>query len=410
MQTESSHLPTPAAETAPSSPKKEDDSVVTCLEFEDMNLSPEVFRGILSYGFEKPSVIQQQAIPLFVANQRDIIAQAQSGTGKTATFSISILQKIDCASRTLQAVVLAPTRELAEQICTVMTALGQFLDVNIMLISGGTPLRQNIQEIKDNFPHIIIATPGRLSHMFRDAYLSANNIKMLVMDEADEMLSHGFQDQIRDLIERMPRELQIGLYSATITREMEDIAQKFMRDPAQIKVKADELTLEGIKQYYIAVTNDYYKTDTLIDLFSEIPVYQMMIYCNSKKNTDILCRQLQHSDIPCSSIHSDMSSEDRRDIMKKFRSGEVRVLITTDLLCRGIDVQQVSLVINYDFPRQKESYIHRIGRSGRFGRKGYAINLITSNDTTLIRDTEEFYETSIMELPLDIKTAIGGGN
>jgi len=388
----------------------EENTYTECEEFEDMNLNPELFRGILSYGFEKPSIIQQKAIPAFVCQDRDIIAQAQSGTGKTATFSISILQKIDSSKNTLQAIVLAPTRELAEQIHNVMASLGQFLNLNIMLVSGGSPVKEDIAQIENTYPHIVIATPGRLTHLFRDAYLTPSTISMLIMDEADEMLSQGFQDQIRQLIEKMPVELQIGLYSATITNEMNFIAKKFMRNPVQISIKAEELTLEGIKQFYIAVDNENYKTETLIDLFSEIPVYQMMIYCNSKRNTDVLCRQLLHSNIPCSSIHSDLSSPERKEIMKKFRSGEVRVLITTDLLCRGIDVQQVSLVINYDFPKQKESYIHRIGRSGRFGRKGYAINLITRNDTRLIRDTEEFYQTQIIELPQNIKDALGGGN
>ena len=363
-----------------------------------------------SYGFEKPSNIQKKAIPSFVCQNRDLIAQAQSGTGKTATFSISILQKINPSENILQAVVLAPTRELAEQIHNVMESLGQFLNLNIMLVSGGSPIRNDIENIQNTCPHIVIATPGRLGHLFRDAYLSPSTVRMLIMDEADEMLSDGFQDQIKQIIERMPENLQIGLYSATVTNEMNLIANKFMRDPVKISIKAEELTLEGIKQYFIAVENERYKTETLIDLFSEIPVYQMMIYCNSKRNTDILCRQLSHSQIPCSSIHSDLTSSERKDIMNKFRSGEVRILITTDLLCRGIDVQQVSLVINYDFPKQKESYIHRIGRSGRFGRKGYAINLITRNDTRLIQDTEAFYQTQINELPENIKDALGGGN
>jgi translation initiation factor 4A len=380
-----------------------------CEDFESMDLRPELFRGILSYGFEKPSAIQRQAIPAFF-KKRDIIAQAQSGTGKTATFSISILQNIDVGLKELQAVVIGPTRELAEQIYTVMKALGQFMGITIMLISGGVPVRQNVEDIANLKPQIVIATPGRLVHLLRDAYLMTKHIRMLVMDEADEMLSSGFQDQIRMLIEKMPENLQIGLYSATVTSEMEFIANKFMRDPLQIRVKSQELTLDGIKQFYVAIDNDPYKKNTLIDLFSEIPVYQMMIYCNSKRNTDVLWRQLQEESIPCAAIHSELSNPDRTSIMNKFRSGEIRVLITTDLLCRGIDVQQVSLVINFDFPRQQESYIHRIGRSGRFGRKGYAINLITRNDIFMVKKVEQFYETEIVELPENIKEALGGGN
>lgn len=374
--------------------------------FEDMKLKMNILRGIYAYGFEKPSIIQQRAIPAFALHNRDIIAQAQSGTGKTATFSVAVLQKIDEDNDNVQAIILAPTRELASQINNVITSISKFTNVRIMLISGGSRVQDNISTLHDNRPHIIVATPGRVLHLLRDAYIYSNSIKCLILDEADQMLSNDFENQIKDIIGMIPTTVQIGLYTATITPEMEDTARKFMQNPIRVSVPKEELTLEGIRQYYISLENDRYKFGTLVDLYSEISVYQMMIYCNSKRNVETLKRQFEYEELPCGAIHGQMTTTERTSIMTNFRNGDVRILITTDLLCRGIDVQQVSLVINYDFPRKIESYIHRIGRSGRFGRKGYAINLITSYDFDNIKHVTDYYGTQIDELPRDIKTAL----
>lgn len=385
--------------------------------FEDMGLRSSIFRGILAYGFETPSIIQQKAIPAFVKHNRDIIAQAQSGTGKTATFSVALLQKIVEEDDALQGVILAPTRELASQIHGVITALGQFSKVRISLVSGGGNVRQCVEQLRNDRPHVIVATPGRMAHILRDRYVNPRYIKYFIMDEADELLSDGFTDQVREIIRQLPQEVQIGLYTATITETMNDIVKKFMRNPIEVRVRREQLTLEGIRQYKIVLNKHDWKFATLIDLFGSISIYQMMIYCNSKRNVDYLKRQLDHEKIPCEAIHSELSADERRDIMHRFRSGDVRVLVTTDLLCRGIDIQQVSLVINYDLPREVASYLHRIGRGGRFGRKGYAINMVVhdpdspqynrngTNDKEQLNRIENYYETQICTLPEDLKAA-----
>jgi translation initiation factor 4A len=369
-----------------------------------MGLELEVLRGILAYGFERPSIIQQKAIPALMQN-RDVIAQAQSGTGKTATFSVAVLHKIDETHPEAQAIILAPTRELAEQIFGVISSLGTFTKVRIALLSGGMGVSDNIRSLREK-PHVIVATPGRMLHLLRDAYLNPTFIKCVVMDEADQMLSADFETQVKDIIELVPEKVQIGLYTATITPEMDDMVKRFMRNPIQVRVPREELTLDGIRQYYIRLENEQQKFGTLLDLYSEISIYQMMIYCNSKRNVETLKRQFEMNELPCEAIHGQMSPSERSSTMRSFRQGDVRILVTTDLLCRGIDVQQVSLVINYDFPRKIESYIHRIGRSGRFGRKGYAINLITGYDVDCIRQVTEYYCTQIDEMPQNVKTAL----
>ena len=400
--------------------------------FENMGLRPEILRGIISYGFEKPSIIQQKAIPAFIQHDRDIIAQAQSGTGKTATFSVALLQKIDEEDDYLQGLILAPTRELATQIFSVISNIGQFTKIRLALVSGGGNVRDCVDDLHRERPHIIVATPGRICHLLRDKYINTRHLRYFIMDEADQMLSSDFQDQIRDIVEQLPnsadQQTQIGLYSATMSPEMDAVSKRFMHDPIEIRVPREMLTLEGIRQYYIELESDQYKIATLIDLYSSISIYQMMIYCNSKRGVDFLKRELDHERVPCEAIHGQMTTTERNDIMKRFRSGDVRVLVTTDLLCRGIDVQQVSLVINYDFPREIESYIHRIGRGGRFGRKGYAINFVVNNrqerndyrsryndrrdrrqrnnDVQNIKNVIEYYETQIDPMPEDVASAL----
>ena len=401
-------------------PFHDDEAVET---FEEMNLRPEIFRGLLSYGFEKPSIIQQKAIPAFVKHNRDIIAQAQSGTGKTATFSVALLQKIEEDNNHLQGIILAPTRELATQIHSVITSIGQFTKIRVALVSGGGNVRRCVDELYTTRPHVIVATPGRICHLLRDRYINTRNLRYFIMDEADQMLSSDFQTEVRDIINQLPdsvdQQTQIGLYSATMSPEMDAVAREFMRNPIEIRVAREMLTLEGIRQYVVHLEDERHKFGTLMDVYSSIPVCQMMIYCNSKRGVEYLCRELHHEKIPCEAIHGQMMTEERRDVMTRFRSGDVRALITTDLLCRGIDVQQVSLVINYDFPREIESYLHRIGRGGRFGRKWYAVNFVVNRrdrrDGRRGRDNDdypnfkrvvEYYETQIDPLPEDVKNAL----
>ena len=326
-------------------------------KFDDLNLREELLRGIYGYGFEKPSAIQQRAIKPCITG-RDVIAQAQSGTGKTATFSISVLQQIDVAKKEVQALLLAPTRELAQQIQKVVVALGDYMNIECMACIGGTSVFEDKTRLQQGV-HIVVGTPGRVFDMINRRNLPVAAIKMFVLDEADEMLSRGFKDQIYDIFRLLPTSTQVILLSATMPVEVLDVTTKFMRDPIRILVKKDELTLEGIRQFYIAVDKEDWKLDTLCDLYETLTITQAVIFCNTRRKVDWLTDMMTKRDFTVSAMHGDMDQAGRDQIMKEFRTGTSRVLITTDLLARGIDVQQVSLVINYDLPTNRENYIHR---------------------------------------------------
>jgi len=371
-----------------------------CESFDDMSLKEDLLRGIYAYGFEKPSAIQQRAIMPFISG-RDTIAQAQSGTGKTATFSIGILQGIDEKEKNTQALLLAPTRELAQQIQKVIDALGDYARITSHACVGGTAVRDDLKILSSGV-QIVVGTPGRVLDMINRGALNLTNVKMFVLDEADEMLSRGFKDQIYDVFQHLPSKVQVCLFSATMPDDILAITDRFMRDPIKILVKKDELTLEGIKQFYVAVQEEKWKLDTLCELYETLTIAQAIIYCNTRRKVDWLTDMMGQRDFTVSAMHGDMTQQERELIMKEFRSGSSRVLITTDLLARGIDVQQVSLVINYDLPTNRENYIHRIGRSGRFGRKGVAINFVTHEDTAAMKEIEDFYHTQIEEMPMNV--------
>ncbi|THW67535.1 ATP-dependent RNA helicase eIF4A [Aureobasidium pullulans] len=368
--------------------------------FDAMNLKAELLRGVYAYGFERPSAIQQRAI-MPVIKGHDVIAQAQSGTGKTATFSISVLQKLDPNVKACQALILAPTRELAQQIQKVVVAIGDFMNVECHACIGGTSVRDDMKALQDG-PQVVVGTPGRVHDMIQRRVLKTDSMKMFVLDEADEMLSRGFTEQIYDIFQLLPQSTQVVLLSATMPQDVLEVTTKFMRDPVRILVKKDELTLEGIKQFYIAVEKEEWKLDTLSDLYETVTITQAVIFCNTRRKVDWLTDKLTARDFTVSAMHGDMDQAQRDVIMKEFRSGSSRVLIATDLLARGIDVQQVSLVINYDLPANRENYIHRIGRGGRFGRKGVAINFVTADDVRMMREIEQFYSTQIEEMPMNV--------
>jgi translation initiation factor 4A len=372
--------------------------------FDNMSLKEDLLRGIYAYGFEKPSGIQQRAI-IPLCKKRDIIAQAQSGTGKTATFTIGILQQLDFNVNECQALVLAPTRELAQQIQKVVCALGDYLNVKCHACIGGTRVRDDITKLQSGV-HVVVGTPGRVFDMLCRRVLRPDHIKIFILDEADEMLSRGFKDQIYDIFQALPSHVQVGLFSATMPPEALEITQKFMNNPVRILVKRDELTLEGIKQFYISVEREEWKLDTLCDLYDTLNITQAVIFCNTRRKVDWLTDKMRAREFTVSSTHGDIGQKERDIILNEFRTGSSRVLITTDLLARGIDVQQVSLVINYDLPRNLENYIHRIGRSGRFGRKGVAINFVTNEDVRTLRELEQFYNTHIDEMPAHVADLI----
>jgi len=376
-------------------------------KFEDLDIDENIIRGVFSYGFEKPSPIQKKAI-CPVLSGRDVIAQAQSGTGKTATFTLGVLGRINVAENKTQALILAHTRELALQINNVFRQIGNYMDIVFNLSIKGISTSENIAALckKPRKPHIVIGTPGRILDMINKRALQVDTLKMLVIDEADEMLSEGFVDQIYNIMRTMPKKMQVCLFSATMPVNFFDITAKFMNDPIKILVKADQLTLEGIKQFYIDVQKNSYKFDTLCDLYSLLTINQSIIYCNNKKVVDDLTYRMKEANFSVSYIHGGITPDEREETMAAFRSGSTRVLISTDLLARGIDVQQVSIVINYDVPNNVENYLHRIGRSGRFGRKGVGINFATHYDVEKIKNIEQYYETQIEEMPEDLSSIL----
>jgi translation initiation factor 4A len=373
-------------------------------KFDDMGLREELLRGIYAYGFEKPSAIQQRAI-IPCTKGHDVIAQAQSGTGKTATFSIAILQQIDTNLKECQALILAPTRELAQQIQKVVIALGDYMNAQCQAFIGGTNVWDDKRRLELGV-HVVVGTPGRVYDIIQRGALRTNNIKFFVLDEADEMLSRGFKDQIYDVFRTLPESIQVILLSATMPADVLEVTKHFMREPIRILVKKEELTLEGIKQFYVYVEREDWKLDTLCDLYETLTITQAVIFCNTRRKVDWLTEMMHQRDFTVSSMHGDMEQKEREVIMREFRSGSSRVLITTDLLARGIDVQQVSLVINYDLPTNRENYIHRIGRGGRFGRKGVAINFVTDADRRTLKDIEQFYNTQIDEMPMNVADLI----
>lgn len=371
----------------------------TIENWEDLDCKLELLRGIYAYGFESPSPIQKKAIcPMF--DGKDIIAQAQSGTGKTACFSIGTLQHIDTSRNKTQAMILSPTRELSLQTYKVVKAIGsQFKNLTIQLLVGGTSTDTDIENLRSNTPHVIIGCPGRVHDMLRRKKLVPEDLTLIVLDEADEMLSQGFKEQVYNIFQYLPNNVQVALFSATMPNEVDTLTSKFMRNPVKVLVKAEQLTLEGIQQYYVALESDEQKYDTLKDLYGTISLSQSIIYCNSTKRVQDLYDAMTQDNFPVCQIHSQMEKDERVQSFNDFLNGTSRVLISSNVTARGIDIQQVSTVINFDVPKCVHTYLHRIGRSGRWGRKGMGINFVTRRDTRKLREIEQHYSTQINELP-----------
>ena len=372
--------------------------------FDDMDLKEDLLRGIFAYGFEKPSEIQQLAIKPTIQG-RDIIAQARSGTGKTGTFGISVLERIDTTLNEPQALILAPTRELVDQITTVIQSIGNFLNVKVEGFVGGKATRDDIIKLKTGV-HVIVGTPGRIEDLINKNVLKLDLMKMFVLDEADEMLSKGFIEQVKKIITRLGKEVQIALFSATMTTEVKNLTEQFMKNNAiKIFIPLHEQTLEGIPQYYVKIDENQ-KLEVIKDLYEKLTLGTSIIFCNSIKSVDWLSNELSKSDFAVSTIHGGMTQNERENKLIQLRKGQTRLLVTTDILSRGIDVQQLSMIVNYDLPFEPETYIHRIGRCGRFGRKGIAINLINLKDYDKLRFIETHYNTRINELPNDLEKIV----
>lgn len=402
--------------------------------FDAMNLKPDLLRGVYAYGFERPSTFQQHAImPIIkggyksklqsharfdtvIANMsdlsslfkgNDVIAQARSGSGKTSAFAISILQKIDPDIKACQAIILAPTRQRAQQIQRVITAIGDFTNIECYGCFGGTAVQDDIKALQDNLHPVVVGTPGRIHDMIQRRALRTDNIKMFALDEADDMLSRGFTEQIHDIFRILSQSTstQVALFSATMPQDVLELITEFMRDPVRIRVKTHGLYLRGSKQFYLTVENERedWKVDNLSKLHETILNRQVVIFCNLRKTVEWLTDKLTARDFAFLAMHGDMPAYERADIMSEFRSGS-RVLIATDMLARGINLQEVPLVINYDLPAKPENYIHRVGHGGgsRLGPKVVTINFVTADEMHTMHEIEQFYSTQIEKMPTNI--------
>lgn len=387
------------AETSILEEEKDYDEIV---KWDDLDIDSRILRGIYAFGFEDPSPIQRKAI-LPMLDKKDIIAQAQSGTGKTAAFTIGALSQIDLSSNTSQVLILSPTHELTRQIASVINGIGSMMSgLRVKVLVGGSSIDEDAGSLKIDIPHIIVGCPGRVHDMMRRNYIDGHSFKLFIMDEADEMLSSGFKEQVYNIFQFFNRNIQVALFSATLPTHIYSITSKFMRNPVKISVTPDKLTLEGIKQYYIAINDDRDKYDNLKKLYSFITLSQCIIYSNSVKRVIDLYEAMKEDQFPVCAIHSSMDKVERDLAFTEFRTGKARVLISSNVTARGIDIQQVSTVINFDIPKDVHTYIHRIGRSGRWGRKGTAINFITRRDISKIKEIEQYYNTQIEELPSNL--------
>jgi translation initiation factor 4A len=369
--------------------------------WDDLEMDSSILRGIYAYGFEKPSPIQKKAIkPILMG--KDIIAQAQSGTGKTATFSIGALSILNLEESTSQVLIISPTRELTIQTATVISNIGSLLpNLKVQTLFGGSSVDENIEQLK-NHPAVLCGCPGRVYDLIRRNKINTKTIKLMILDEADELLSQGFKEQIYNIFKYLNNDVQVALFSATLPAHLFTITDKFMRDPVKIIVKTEQLTLEGISQFYIAMEEENHKYDTLKDLYSHISLSQCIIYCNSVRRVEDLYEWMLRDGFPVCCIHSNMERHLRENAFLDFRNGKSRVLISSNVTSRGIDIQQVSTVINYDIPKDIHNYLHRIGRSGRWGRKGFGINFITRRDVHKMKEIEQYYSCEVRELPADL--------
>jgi translation initiation factor 4A len=380
-----------------------DDMLYQIKTWDDLEpyIEPNILRGIFAYGFENPSPIQQKAI-VPIIKKKDIIAQAQSGTGKTAAFTIGALSLIDLSLNKTQVLILSPTRELAEQISNVVRSIGSVMNgLCVQTLFGGSTYNNYNQN--KNLPHIVCGCPGRVYEMIRRNFLNVDYLKLVILDEADEMLSVGFKEQVYNIFQYFTDNTQVALFSATLPDSLNPIINKIMKEPVKIKVQTEMLTLEGISQFYVALYDDKQKYMTLKDIFSFIAISQCIIYCNSVKRVIDLYEAMIVDGFSVCCIHSNMDKQSRHDAFQDFKTGKSRVLISSNVTARGIDIQQVSIVINFDLPNCVHNYLHRIGRSGRWGRKGVGINFITRRDIQLFKEIEKYYSTEIKELPASLE-------
>lgn len=371
--------------------------------FENLELSENLIKGVYIYGFKKPSKIQVKGIQA-INTGKDCIIQSQSGTGKTATYLLGILNRIEENDK-CQAIIITPTRELATQVFKVATEICKFNEIKIELCTGGTSINKNRSNLKK--ANLVIGTIGRIYHMIQENRINLYNIKLVTLDEADDLLSEGVSKEMNHIFNKVPSGTQICLISATLSTNVFEVSKDFMHQPLKILIKKNEIPVDLIKQFYIDVEIEELKFDVLLDLYNLISTSQAIIFCNTIRKVEWLSNNLHEKNFSITSIHGKMTPLERTEVVKDFRNGKTRILITTDLLARGIDIPQVNLVINYDLPPNKETYIHRIGRCGRFGKKGVAIALVKMKDqydVKCLNRMKNFYNMDIEELPEDIET------
>lgn len=371
--------------------------------FDDMGLPENLLRGVYSNGFERPSPIQQRGIVPMLEG-RDVLAQAQSGTGKTGTFVTGSLSRVDPTLKHVQVLVIVPVRELAHQIESVARSISSYMNINVYSATGGTPLTNDIKAIERG-AQFIVGTPGRIYDLLYKNIIQRNQIRVLIMDEADQMLEDRFKDQMMCILNLgFPKTLQVALFSATMPEEVVEVANELLQRPARILIPPAAVPLEGIEQYFVDIPREEWKLDTLSDLYQSLNIAQALIFCNKRQRAEWIADKMSQNGFPISYIHGEMEVGERKRRMDAFRTGAVRILICTDLLARGIDIQQISLVINFELPTNKENYIHRIGRAGRFGRKGTTINLVSPDEMSMLKDIEKHYTIKINTLPDDLST------
>jgi len=381
--------------------------------FEHMTLPEDLERGIYAYGFEKPSKPQRLAI-MPMKERHDILCQSQSGTGKTGTFTIGCASTIDPMLQAPQVLIICPVRELSQQTEKVMRGIGQFMKVSehqtglkVLSATGGTPVSQDLKALRAG-AQVIVGTPGRIFDLLRrEGGLKTDHLKWLILDEADQLLEDLFAEQIQAILSMgaFPPDCHLGMFSATMSGEVLDIAERYLKDPVRILLPAEEVRLEGISQFHINLEKEEWKYESLCDLYKHMTINQALIFVNKKQTAEKLTKAMIDDGYTLEYIHGDMDVSERKKRMEDFRAGNVRILIATDVLARGIDVQSVSLVINYEMPMSRENYWHRIGRTGRYGRKGLSINLIGSPDELeMMKDIEKHYSVIIPPLPDDLSS------
>ncbi|KAJ3690269.1 hypothetical protein LUZ61_019433 [Rhynchospora tenuis] len=391
------HIPAPDTRF-----KTEDVTATKGNEFEDYFLKRELLMGIFEKGYERPSPIQEEAIPIALTGS-DILARAKNGTGKTAAFCIPVLEKIDNEKNAIQAVILVPTRELALQTSQVCKEIGKYLKIEVMVTTGGTSLRDDIMRLYQPV-HLLVGTPGRILDLTKKGVCVLKDCNMIVLDEADKLLTPEFQVSVEELISFIPVTRQVLLFSATFPVTVKDFKDKYLPRAYVINLM-DELTLKGITQYY-AYVEEKQKVHCLNTLFSKLQINQSIIFCNSVNRVELLAKKITELGYSCFYIHAKMLQDHRNRVFHDFRNGACRNLVCTDLFTRGIDIQAVNVVINFDFPKNAETYLHRVGRSGRFGHLGLAVNLITYEDRFNLYRIEKELGTEIKSIPQEIDRTV----